>query len=263
MTTSLEGKVALVAGATGGIGQAVARRLAAEGAKVMAAGRNTANLDALNAVNEAIRVFRSDVAKEADVIDLVAETTRAFGRLDIVFNGAGITGPNAMIEELGIEEFSRVMDINVTGTFLVLKHTIPALRRSGGGAIINVGSAASVQAGRATMPSYCASKHAVVGLTRVMAKAYGGENIRTNVICPGQIDTDMLAAVEKDMMEASGGDPDAGGIEEARKKVIAAIPAGRYGSTDEVAALVAFLGRDEAAFINGSIYTIDGGFTPF
>lgn len=229
----------------------------------MAAGRNTAKLEELSAGSGGITTFKADVAQEDAVVDLVAQTVQAFGRLDIVFNGAGITGPNALIEDLSVEEFGRVMDINVTGTFLVLKHTIPALRQSGGGAIINVGSAASVQAGRATMPSYCASKHAVVGLTRVMAKAYGSENIRTNVICPGQIDTDMLAAVEQDMMEASGGDPASGGIEDARKKVIAAIPAGRYGSADEVAALVAFLGRDEAAFINGSIYTIDGGFTPF
>lgn len=263
MTGTLTGKVALVAGATGGIGQAVARRLAAEGAKVVAAGRNAARLEELCATNDAIRPCAADVAKEDAVVAMVEETIQAFGRLDIVFNGAGITGPNALIEDLSIEDFSRVMDINVTGTFLVLKHTISALRKSGGGAIINVGSAASVQAGRVTMPSYCASKHAVFGLTRVMAKAYGGENIRTNVICPGQIETDMLAAVEQDMMEASGGDPNAGGIEEARKKVIAAIPAGRYGTTDEVAALVAYLGRDEASFINGSIYTIDGGFTPF
>ncbi len=263
MTASLEGKVALVAGATGGIGQSVARRLAAEGAQVVAAGRSVARLEELSAHSDAIRPFEADVAREDAVVSLVNETMTTLGRLDIVFNGAGITGPNALIEDLSVEDFSRVMDINVTGTFLVLKHTVPALRKSGGGSIINVGSAASVQAGRVTMPSYCASKHAVVGLTRVMAKAYGGENIRTNVICPGQIDTDMLAAVEQDMMEAFGGDPDAGGIEDARKKVIAAIPTGRYGTTDEVAALVAFLGRDEAAFINGSIYTIDGGFTPF
>ena len=178
-----------------------------------------------------------------------------FGQVDALFNGAGIVGENALIEDQSIENFNHVMAVNVTGVFLMMKYAIPALRRNGGGVIINVSSAAGVQGGRATMPVYCASKHAVIGLTRVGAKAHAGENIRVNAICPGQIDTDMLAAVEQD---ASGGDP-----AEARSRVIAAIPAGRYGEPDEVAALAAFLCSDDAKFINGSIYTIDGAFTPF
>lgn len=262
MEEQLEGKVALVAGATGGIGQAVAKRLAAEGAKVVAAGRNKERLVALAAIDSNIVAQVADVANEDDVRAMINRTVEDFGRLDLVFNGAGITGDNALIEDQDMANYQKVMDINVTGSFLVMKHVIPELRRFGGGSIINVGSAASVQAGRVTMPVYCISKHAIVGLTRVAAKAYGGENIRVNVICPGQIDTDMLAAVEQDMMEANKGDPNAGGVEEARQKVISAIPAGRYGSPEEVAALVAFLGRDEASFINGSTYTIDGGFTP-
>ena len=262
MEQPLNGKVALVAGATGGIGQATAKRLAAEGARVMAAGRSAARLEDLAAQNENISCLVADVAQEGDVAALVAHTMQEFGRLDIVFNGAGITGQNDLVEHQTIENFQTVMDINVTGTFLVLKHAIPALRKSGGGAIINVGSAASVQAARNTMPVYCASKHAVVGLTRVMAKSYGGENIRTNVICPGQIDTDMVAAVEQAMVDPSVTDPTEADIENARKKVLAGIPVGRYGTVDEVAALVAYLGRDEASFINGSIYTIDGGLTP-
>lgn len=263
MDKPLEGKVAIVAGATGGIGQATARRLAAEGAKVVAAGRSISKLEELTESDSNIVAQRADVANEDQVIALVDRAIEEFGRLDIVFNGAGITGENALIEDQDMDDFRKVMDINVTGTFLVMKYTIPVLRKFGGGSIINVGSAAAVQAGRATMPVYCASKHAVVGLTRVAAKAHAGENIRVNVICPGQIDTDMLAAVEQDMMEATKDDPSSGGREEARKKVIAAIPAGRYGTSEEVAALVAFLGRDEIGFINGSIYTIDGGFTPF
>lgn len=263
MDSPLNGKVALVVGATGGIGQATATRLARDGAKVLAAGRSKEKLDNLSRQEPEIVTLQADVAEEAEVRGMVDKTLDEFGRLDIVFNGAGITGDNALIEDQSMEDYHRVMQINVTGTFMVMKYTIPVLRKFEGGSIVNVGSAAAVQAGRATMPVYCASKHAVVGLTRVAAKAHAGEGIRVNVICPGQIDTEMLAAVEQDMMQSSGQGGSGSSIEEAREKVIAAIPAGRYGTSDEVAALVAFLCRDDAAFVNGSIYTIDGGFTPF
>lgn len=254
MTGPLQGKVAIVAGATGGIGVATVERLIADGATVIATGRSQDRLNELDALDDRVFARQSDVSVETEAKDLVAWTEETFGRLDILFNGAGIVGESNLIEDQSLENFENVMSINVTGTFLMMKYVIPAMRRNGGGSIINVSSAAGVQGGRATMPVYCASKHAVIGLTRVGAKAHAGEGIRINVIVPGQIDTDMLAAVEAD----AGGDP-----EEARKKVIAAIPAGRYGDTSEVAALTAFLCRDDANFINGSIYSIDGGFTPF
>ncbi|MBC6407809.1 MAG: SDR family oxidoreductase [Rhodobacteraceae bacterium] len=255
MSAPLQGKIAIVAGATGGIGVATVERLVADGATVVATGRNQDRLDELGALGDRVFARKSDVSIEAAAKELVAWTESKFGRLDILFNGAGIVGESNLIEDQSLENFENVMSINVTGTFLMMKYVIPAMRRNGGGSIINVSSAAGVQGGRATMPVYCASKHAVIGLTRVGAKAHAGEGIRINVIVPGQIDTDMLAAVEAD---ASDGDP-----VEARKKVIAAIPAGRYGDTSEVAALTTFLCRDDANFINGSIYSIDGGFTPF
>ncbi|WP_136443956.1 SDR family NAD(P)-dependent oxidoreductase [Pacificoceanicola onchidii] len=255
MSQPLKGKVAIVAGATGGIGVATVERLVADGATVVASGRNETRLNALRAIGDQVFIRKSDVSIEAEARDLVDWTEQAFGRVDILFNGAGIVGESNLIEHQSLENFERVMSINVTGSFLMMKYAIPAMRRNGGGAIVNVSSAAGVQGGRATMPVYCASKHAVIGLTRVGAKAHAGEGIRINVIVPGQIDTDMLAAVEAD---ASDGDP-----VEARNKVISAIPAGRYGDTSEVAALTAFLCRDDAKFINGSIYSIDGGFTPF
>ena len=255
MNRPLEDRVAIVTGATGGIGDATVKRLVDDGATVIASGRNVDRLNALAAIGPKVVVHRSDVSKDDEARALVNQAETDFGRLDILFNGAGIVGESALIENQSLENFNHVMDINVTGVFLMMKYAIPALRRSGGGAIINVSSAAGVQGGRATMPIYCASKHAVIGLTRVGAKAHAGEDIRINAICPGQIDTDMLAAVERD---ASDGDP-----VEARKRVIAAIPAGRYGTPDEIAALTAFLCRDDARFINGSIYTIDGAFTPF
>lgn len=255
MKQPLYGKIAIVAGATGGIGRAVVERLAQDGATVIAAGRNTKKLSELAELGVNIVTHQADVSIESKAQDLVARVERDFGGLDLLFNGAGIVGESALIEDQSLENFNNVMSINVNGTFLMMKYAIPAMRKRGGGAIINVSSAAGVQGGRATMPVYCASKHAVIGLTRVGAKAHASENIRINVICPGQIDTDMLAAVEKD---GSTGDP-----AEDRKRVISAIPAGRYGDTSEVAALTAFLCQDDAKFINGSIYTIDGAFTPF
>lgn len=255
MAGVLAGKVAIVAGATGGIGIATVKRLIEDGATVVASGRNQGRLNELGAFSDKVFARRSDVSVEDEARQLVEWTEAEFGRLDILFNGAGIVGESNLIENQTLENFENVMSINVTGSFLMMKYTIPAMRRNGGGSIINVSSAAGVQGGRATMPVYCASKHAVVGLTRVGAKAHASEGIRINVIVPGQIDTDMLAAVEAD---ASEGNP-----AEARSKVIAAIPAGRYGEPSEVAALTAFLCRDDAKFINGSIYSIDGGFTPF
>ena len=264
MEQPLKGKVAIVTGATGGIGWATSKRLADDGAKVVAVGRSHNKLEELAAEHPDIFQHRADVAEEDAVRALIDRTQEEFGRLDIVLNGAGIVGDYALIEDQNMANYHEVMTINVTGTFLMMKYAIPVLRRQGGGAIINVGSAASVQAGRATMPVYCASKHAVLGLTRVAAKAHAVEGIRINVICPGQIDTDMLAAVEQDMMETWQSRARQQGASKRRaKKVIAAIPAGRYGRPDEVASLVAFLSRDDAHFINGSIYTIDGGFTPF
>lgn len=255
MDRPLAKKIVIVTGATGGIGVATVRRLVDDGATVIASGRNPDRLEALESIGPSVVAHRSDVSREGDAHGLVERAESDFGKLDVVFNGAGIVGESGLIEEQTIDAFTHVMDVNVTGVFLMMKHAVPALRRNGGGAIINVSSVAGLFGGRVTMPAYCASKHAVIGLTRNGAKAYAGEGIRINAICPGQIDTDMLAAVEQD---ASPED-----IARAREKVIAAIPAGRYGEPTEVAALAAFLCRDDAKFINGSIYTVDGAFTPF
>ena len=255
MPHPLKGKVAIITGATGGIGVATVKRLAEDGATVIASGRNTSRLEELASLGANVFTQKSDVSLDSDASALVERAENDFGRLDIIFNGAGIVGESNLIEDQSLENFNHVMTTNVTSVFLMMKYAIPALRRNGGGAIINVSSVAGIQGGRGSMPVYCASKHAVIGLTRVAAKAHAGEEIRINAICPGQIDTDMLSAVEQDASD--------GNAVEARNKVIAAIPAGRYGDPSEVAALTAFLCRDDAKFINGSIYTIDGGFTPF
>lgn len=255
MVLPLQGKVIIVTGATGGIGDATVKRYIDDGATVVASGRNADRLAALEAMDPNIVGHKSDVSKEDEAKSLIERTLSTFGRLDVLWNGAGIVGDNLRIEDYGLDAFNQVMNVNVGGVFLMMKHAIPAMRQSGGGSIINIASVAGLFGSRPTLPAYCASKHAVIGLTRNGAKAYAKEGIRVNAICPGQIETDMLAAVEADA------DPE--DAAKARAAVIAAIPAGRYGEPSEVAALSAFLAGDDANFINGSIYTIDGGFTPF
>ncbi len=255
MTEPLKGKVIIVTGATGGIGDATVKRYAQDGATIVASGRNADRLTALEAIGPNVVGHQSDVSKEDDAIALVERTMKDFGRVDVLWNGAGIVGENLLIEDYPLDDFNHVMNINVGGVFLMMKYVVPAMRASGGGSIINISSVAGLFGSRPTLPAYCASKHAVIGLTRNGAKAYAGEKIRINAICPGQIETDMLRAVEADA------DPE--DAAKARAAVMAAIPAGRYGEPEEVAALSAFLAGDDATFINGSIYTIDGGFTPF
>lgn len=255
MGQALSGKVIIVTGATGGIGDACVKRYVQEGATVVASGRNADRLRALEDIGPMVVGHQSDVSVEAEAKALIDDTMAAHGRVDVLWNGAGIVGDNLLIEDYTLDAFNHVMNVNVGGVFLMMKHVVPAMRQNGGGSIINISSVAGLFGGRPTLPAYCASKHAVVGLTRNGARAYAGEGIRVNAICPGQIETDMLRAVEADA------DPE--DAARARAAVIAAIPAGRYGEPEEVAALSAFLAGDDAKFINGSIYTIDGGFTPF
>jgi NAD(P)-dependent dehydrogenase (short-subunit alcohol dehydrogenase family) len=159
----------------------------------------------------------------------------------------------ASIETYPLELFDRVMAVNVRGVFLGMRHAAPALRRRGGGAIVNLASVAGVT-GDPNLSAYVASKHAVIGLTRCAAPAFGPQGIRVNAVAPSPVETRMMRAIETGL---GGPQP-----ELVRKLVIDRIPIGRYAEPDEVAALIAFLGSDEARFINGSVYTIDGGMTP-
>lgn len=254
MERPLERMIIIVTGATGGIGVETVKRLADDGATVVASGRKMDQLNKIDAMGPNVVTHRSDVSSEDEALGLVERAETDFGKLDAVFSGAGIVGESGLIGGQDLESFNHVMDVDVGGVFLMMQHAVPALRRNGGGAIINISSVAGLIGGRATMPACCASKHAVIGLTKNGARAYAGEGIRVNATCPGQIDTDMLAAVEADASPEDAA--------KARATVIAAISAGRYGEPSEVAALAAFLCRDDAKFINGSVYTIDGAFTP-
>ena len=255
MSERLEGKVALVTGAAGGIGRASAIRLASEGARVVATDLKDTALDetaaALEAAGEGLTAAH-DVTSWADWQRVLAETERAFGGLDCLVNNAGIEGKVAPMEELDESVLDQVLAVNVKGVFLGIKGALPAMRKRGGGSIVNLASVAGVT-GQATLAPYVASKHAVIGLTRSAAQGYGPDRIRANAVCPAPIDTRMMRSLEEQMMP--------GQEATVQEMMTQSIPLRRYGSPEEVAALIAFLASDESQYITGSSYTIDGGMT--
>ena len=256
MSQRFVNKTVIVTGAAGGIGKEAVERFAREGAKIVAVDLKQSPLDdalaiAKSAGGEAIAVD-ADVSNESDVQRYVDEAVSRFGGVDVLFNNAGIEGAVVPLDQYPIDMFEKVLAVNVTGVFLGMKHVIPAFRARGGGCIVNTASVAGLR-GNAIIPAYVASKHAVVGLTTSAAATYGKEGIRVNAICPSPIDTRMMRALEEGI---SSDDPGT-----VKQMMEASIPAGRYGTPAEVASLVAFLCSDEAGFINGGIYTIDGGMT--
>lgn len=253
------GRVALITGAAGGIGRATARRLASEGASLLLADLAGPGLEeSAHGAKGAGRVetMAVDVSREDDVRRMVEAAVARFGGLDFLVNNAGIEGMVAPIEDFPVEVFDQVLAVNVRGVFLGVKHAAPALRRRGGGAIVNLASVAGLQ-GDPNLVAYIASKHAVIGITRSAAIALGPHQIRVNSVCPSPVETRMMRALELGM----GGS--AASAEIVKKAMTERIPLGRYGEPDEIAALIAFLGSDEAKFINGSQYTIHGGMNPF
>jgi NAD(P)-dependent dehydrogenase (short-subunit alcohol dehydrogenase family) len=258
MSGRFEGKVVIVTGAAGGIGSAAAERFAREGARLVAVDLEGGALDrsvaALQAAGAEVLAVAADVTRAADVQGYVAAAEGRFGGVDCLVNNAGIEGAVAPIDAYPDDAFDRVLAVNVRGVFLGMKHVIPVLRRRGGGVVVNTASVAGL-IGEAAIPAYVASKHAVLGLTKCAAQAYGPEGIRVNAVCPAMIETRMMRSLESGVAPA---DPEA-----VKQQFAARVPMGRYGTPEEVADLVSFLCSDEARFVNGSAYTIDGGMTPF
>lgn len=245
---TFSGKVALVTGGTSGIGKATALAFAKAGAKVVLSGRREkeglAVVEEIKKTGGTAHFVPADVAKEADVKRLVDEAVAKFGRLDVAFNNAGveILGPIAEVKE---EDYRRVMDINVLGVLLSLKYEVPAMLKTGGGAIVNTSSIA----GHIGMPGgaiYMASKHAVEGITKTAALEYAKQGIRVNTVAPGAIQTDMIDRFA--------------GSEEGKAGLAAMHPLGRVGTADEVAAAVLYLASDAASFTTGISLPVDGGF---
>jgi 3-oxoacyl-[acyl-carrier protein] reductase len=242
----LKGKVALVTGAGSGMGAVIAETFAREGAKVAAldvneeAAREVAGRIGANAV-----AMRCDVAKRADVDAALAATAKAFGRLDIVINNAGISHVNKPVVEIEDEEFDRVFAVNVKGVFLVSRAAVPFLRAAGGGAIVNIGSTAGLRP-RPGLSAYNATKGAVHVLTKTLAVELAPDQIRVCAIAPVATDTPLLPTF---LGNAPG----------MREKFIATVPLGRLARSQDIANAALFLVSDEAEFITGNIVEVDGG----
>lgn len=250
----LNGKIAVVTGAGSGLGEAVSLLFAKNGATVVLA---DVDLKGAEGVLKRIeqgggrgRVVETDVSKAEAAKKLVETAVKEYGRLDIAVNNAGIGGPTAPVGEYPIDGWDRIIAINLSGVFYGMRHQIPAMLRSGGGAIVNMASVAGM-VGLAQASGYTAAKHGVVGLTRTAAVEYGTKGIRVNAVGPGFIDTPLLGK------RAVGEDAQAGDETDA---LAALHPMNRLGRAEEVAELVMFLASDRASFITGGYYNVDGGY---
>jgi len=246
----LVGKVALVLGATSGIGRATALAFGAAGALTIVSGRREAEgkatVEAIQKSGGEALFIAADVLREEDMSRLVEETVRNYGRIDMAFNNAGTEGQFTPVDECTVESFDSIMNVNVRGMFFALKHQIRHMKAQGGGAIVNCASLAA-HVGLPNVAPYVASKHAVAGLTKAVALEVASIGIRVNAVSPGGIDTPLLDRWLGSMDKAAA--------------AAAASPLGRFGTPNEVADAVLWLCSSAATYITGQTIRIDGGAT--
>lgn len=247
----LAGKVALITGAGSGIGRATALLFAREGARVAVCDLNPAGgeatVAAVRAAGGQAQFIEADVARAIDCERAVRQTLAAFGRLDVLFNNAGITR-RANVVDTSEADWDAVMAVNVKSIFLMSKYAVPVMAEQGGGSIVNAGSGWGLVGGKDAV-SYCAAKGAVVNMTRAMAVDHGPQKIRVNSVCPGDTDTAMLRDEAAQLGLAELALVEAGN----------ARPLMRVGQAEEIAQVVLFLASDRASFVTGSAYVVDGG----
>lgn len=247
----IDGGVALVSGASSGIGRATAKRFANEGASVVAVdidvegGEET--ISQIDADGGEATFREVDVTDENDLAAAVETAVDTYGGLDFAFNNAGIEGDQVGFSEQDDANWNRVLDINLKGVFYAMREEIPAMLESGGGAIVNTSSIAGIL-GFPNLSPYVASKHGVVGLTRSAAVEFSGEDLRVNAVLPGVIDTPMVARA---------GEEDA----ESMEQTVAAIPTGRLGQPEEIASAVVWLCSEDASYVTGQPLPVDGGYS--
>jgi NAD(P)-dependent dehydrogenase (short-subunit alcohol dehydrogenase family) len=235
----LEGKVCVITGAAGGIGAATAELFKREGARVV--GSDIAG----GAAGELS--LEVDITSEQEVIDMYARAREEFGRIDVLFNNAGISpSDDASVTETSLEAWQRVQDVNLKGVFLCCKHGIPHLLEAGGGSVINMASFVAVLGAATSQISYTASKGGVLALSRELGVEFARRGVRVNALCPGPVDTPLLR-------ELFAKDP-----EQAARRLVH-VPMGRFARPEEIAQGALFLASDEASFVTASTFLVDGG----
>ncbi|PHZ84507.1 SDR family oxidoreductase [Paremcibacter congregatus] len=249
----LQDKVAIITGASSGIGRSAARLFAVEGAALVIGARRQAELDSLReeitTLGGRSEILVGDVREEGYAQALVDIAEQKFGGLDISFNTAGILGELGSATDMSETAWRECLDVNLTGAFLLAKHHIPALRKKGGGAVIFTSSFVGHTTGMAGMAAYAAAKAGLIGLTRVLAVEHGGDNIRVNTLCPGGTDTDMARSFANSP--------------EALSYVKSLHALGRLATPEEIAKVALFLASDAAKFITGQALFADGGISIF
>ncbi len=254
----LTGRVALITGGAGGIGQAAARQFTAEGARVVLVDLDEAALQsAVQSIGEDMASYAvADVTQPEQVQSYVNAAVERWGGIDIFLANAGIEGTLSPIPDYPIDIFDQVMAVNVRGVWLGLKYVIPVMRDRGGGSIVITSSTAGI-GGSAGISAYVTSKHAVIGLMRTAALECAPLGIRVNTVNPAPIETRMMRSLEE--MRVAAADSSEVTVQQAKRASAARIPLQRYGNPEEVANLMLFLASDESSFCTGGVYMVDGG----